>query len=291
MDRRFNLEEWILVHGKIYPGSNTPAQISRERRILLKIPLKHAANIPQPSKPITHLLSSTTLPSLIPTPPILATEFSIDPPILSTNYLPTLSLPPLAYTQSMLLLFGQAWFDGMHSVIDPTNKKRCLPFWILQYWLRMGHAITARAQWEAAHKWLLSLRNSVHPMSSVVQDALNSFQTLGWDVLLSEQTAGLQAAGLRPVALQSLNTAALLSTHMIRGGLVDAMIQLLVERVHLSPIHHQRVSVEDLTFSDTPIDHLPFRPWRLYRHCPALRRWDPAPLETLNQAFAACRRS
>ena len=242
MAQRFDLEEWTRLHGKIYPSSNTPAQISRKQWFLMKIPAEHAATIPQPSMPIAQLISSTTLPSLSVTTS-LSSEFSFDPPILLINNLSALCLPPLAHTESMLASFGQAWFDGKHSVVDPTNNKLRLPFWILQYWLRMGHAVTAKTRWEEAQKWLLTHQDLVHPMAGVVRDAIDSFKTLGWDVPLWHKGSNLQ----------SLNLVEFLSTRMIRGDLVDVMIESIVQRIRLNPDLHEQVSVEDL-LRMTPVE-------------------------------------
>jgi hypothetical protein len=254
MARHFDLEEWVRLHGKTYPTLNTPAQVSREQRFLMKIPAGHAAAIPPPSMPIALLISSTTLPSLSLTTASLSTEFSSDPPILSIDNLSALRLPPLAYTQSMLASFGQAWFDGKLSVVDPTNNKLRLPFWILQYWLKMGQATTAKSQWEAAQKWLLTHRDSIHPMAGVVQDAIDSFKTLGWNVRLSHQATNLR----------SLDIVELLSTQMIHSRVVDAMINSIAEHVRLDPDLHRRISVEDLTFSN--IARLDDDRWKQYEH-------------------------
>jgi len=58
---------------------------------------------------------------------------------------------------------------------------------------------------------------------------------LGWDVPLWHKGSNLQ----------SLNLVEFLSTRMIRGDLVDVMIESIVQRIRLNPDLHEQVSVED----------------------------------------------
>ena len=254
MTQRFNLGEWVVIHGKTFPETNTPAQIARERRLLLGIPADHTSNIPPASLAISLLLSMKLPPLLVTTP--TGSHPSPFSPEIPEQYvdLTRLSPPPLHHTKQLLASFNQAWFDGMQSVKYPGDDTMRLPFWILEYWLRMGHAIVAKSRWEAAHQWLLAHQASIHPLVRVVHDALESFQSVGWDVKLR----------LKGVELHSLELVELLSNGMVDGRLVDAMIESIADRVRLDPDLQHCVSVQDLSFSDTL--RLNDERWKQYNH-------------------------
>jgi hypothetical protein len=91
-------------------------------------------------------------------------------------------------------------------------------------------------------------------MAGVVQGAIDSFKTLGWDVQLLHQASDLR----------SLDIMELLSTQMIHSRVVDAMIKSIIKCLRLNPDLYCHVSVEDLTFSD--IVQLDDDCWKQYEH-------------------------
>jgi hypothetical protein len=85
------------------------------------------------------------------------------------------------------------------------------------------------------------LKGLANLLSSLVRDALDSFETTGWNTPLPAPAS----------FLTSLELSVFLSTQLVHGRVIDAMMASITERVRLTPILRDRVSVESLAFFDT----------------------------------------
>ena len=166
--------------------------------------------------------------------------FSLELPTLDYSFLGTLPLPPVAYTNHLLKVFGNTQHARNQSVVHPSIGAICLPFWILSYWAKLQSAFDGRHIWMATRDWLRARVGEGHPMSHLANDALNSFAHLGWNAPMASPATHLH----------TLDLASFLSTNMVHGTIIDAMIYQLVDHVRLIPALRGKVFVANLAFSD-----------------------------------------
>jgi hypothetical protein len=228
------------MHGNVFPAANTPLEITQEQQQLLRIPPEFASDIPDKSMPIARLLCFTSFPPFLDDTPY-TWLLSAEQPCRGISKFTTIEMPPVACVQHLLDSLDQALFDGMHSVVHPTYHTPLLPLWVLEYWVRMRNVVDARDQWAEARKWLLKCEDPANPLSSLVHDALKSFETVGWNTPLPAPAS----------FLSSLELSVFLSTRLVHGHVIDAMMASIADRVRLTPNLRGRISVESLTFLDT----------------------------------------
>jgi hypothetical protein len=189
----FNSSKWLNGQHR-YPKANIPKDILNERRRLLRIPLFYAGFIPSSKISIHDLLDSTSLPVFdnhLALHPNNNPIFSSRPADTNLPYdLTARAIPSVTSTSALLLSFGQHWFDGAQSLVDPREPSQSLPFWVLQYWNRLGLVLEAKHAWHIAHTWVISCASPLHPQFHVVQKVLTSFKILGWNVVMKGAAGG-----------------------------------------------------------------------------------------------------
>jgi Ulp1 protease family, C-terminal catalytic domain len=216
-----------------------------DRQDLLTIPPLMRAFVPSESLPVAHFLQFPSLPSIdhslsLPSQPFAF--FSID---YASETLPDAftecSLPPTAVSSRLLEIIPQAVDAGYQSIVDPRCSSLRLPIWVISYWHKLARASTGQKSWDAAHSWLSQRSGGNSAQAVIARDALQTFESLGWDVPLHGFAAGMQ----------SLHLAEFLASNVVKGRFVDAMIASISERVNCVPDLRKSVLIEDLTFSET----------------------------------------
>jgi hypothetical protein len=208
----------------------------------LRIPASHSTEIPPATCTVAQLLALETLPPVIDVTVVdLARYLSSEPASIEGIDISKLPLPPPAFTRSIKSAFHNTLLSGRRSVIHPHDSALRLPFWIVSYWDEMGRVVKARAEWNSAYLWLRRLEACVHPMVSLVTDALHSFTKLGWDIPLEGPAKILRTSEL----------ASFLSTNWVDGHLLDRILARIADRISTTPSLGDKVYLEDLTFSLT----------------------------------------
>lgn len=236
----FDSSKWISVQ-QCYPEANVPKDVLREHCRLLQPPQYYRGLIPLPTLAVQTLLD-ITLPSLDNDLTLGVETFSFSYAEADATLpfdIATRTIPPAAITSTLLLRFGQHWFNGARSIQDSRRPTQFLPFWVISYWNRLARVLDARHAWSTARAWIIECADASHPQFHVVRDALTLFETLGWNIMLQGAASGMR----------SCEWADFLSSNTVKGAFVEVMmktVELQVQRTcHLSGV----VSVEDLVFS------------------------------------------
>jgi hypothetical protein len=213
---------------------------SRRKRALLRVPSHHLARLPSSDISVSKFLE-------LPLPcfancnlPRDHVYFSHSKPSNMSEMTELHFIPPTDYTLSLLNVLEKALVDGFQSVIHPGASSILLPFWVLSYWAQMGHAIIAQAAWQKAFDWVYGHATSTHDLFRIADEALQSFDSLIWNAPLRGAARGI---GL-------LDLAGFLSTDLVKGGIVDSMMDSISERVNDTPHLRGKVLVQDLSASE-----------------------------------------
>jgi Ulp1 protease family, C-terminal catalytic domain len=230
------------------------------RQTLLSIPITYRKYIPNQAVSVVELLAFDPPPLLDPSGIDLTPVFSPRKPTINPALLQKLPVPPLDFTHTAKSAFEQARFNGQLSIVHPQDMTVHLPFWILTYWERMWHVLTARTSWFKARKWLQDLVTVIHPMSALVTKALNSLTIIGWDIFLSGPAKHLLTRNLTP----------LLSTSEIAGNLLDGILLRVIDHINVTQHLSGKVLLEDLSFSQTlglfEAEHESYHSKRSFQH-------------------------
>ncbi|THH14689.1 hypothetical protein EUX98_g9579 [Antrodiella citrinella] len=261
-------EDWIGQQKPFpSPESTVPNYIHDARKNVLAIPLALAeCLLPPDNLPVSELLK-------LPLPPsssaLLFTDitewFSKDPPFLAPptdlcRILKGRPVPPLGFLETLKAGFGQAWFDGSQSIVDPrfngsTSLER-LPLWVLQFWLDIGHVRESKGEWRTGLMWLTNLLGCPHianvddavqwaatsadqgvPFSGELIHAIQTFKMIGWNIRI-------QGAGPMQIEhLQSPRLAQLLGDNWIGALAMEAVLGGLLGRLERSPSHAKSVMI------------------------------------------------
>ena len=133
-------KQWIKA-GKQYPKDNTPYEVLWAREDILKIPDLHLKLLPAPNLPVAQFLQHELPPQ---SAEIIMTKvqswFTPDTPITDTKALLNRPIPPIIFLLDLEKGFGQAWFDGARSIVDPrfNNSTECFPLWVLTFWKKLS---------------------------------------------------------------------------------------------------------------------------------------------------------
>jgi hypothetical protein len=238
-----NLSSSSSVYGTETSHSPLPLAVVKGRKSLLCIPDDFRSHIPPSTMSIDELISSVSFPPSLdtPIPASTANVFSSMPPILDYSVVKSLPLPPLVYTNHVLNAFDDAWSTGKQSIMHPSDGTVHLPVWVLVYWKKLWNALDAKHKWTVVKDWLHTLSHEDHPMSKLAHEALHSFIHLGWNTSMHGAA----------IYLQTLDFVHFLSTNLINGSIVDAMMYHLAQRVKLNPTLQDDVYVGDLAISHT----------------------------------------
>jgi len=91
--------------------------------------------------------------------------FSKNPPIiLDPQILLRQSIPSPAFLNQLEEAIGQAWLDGVKSIIDwrINDGADCLPLWIITFWKEAERLNRMQSMWIQSMKWL-SVREPKNP--------------------------------------------------------------------------------------------------------------------------------
>lgn len=80
---------------------------------------------------------------------------------------------------------GQAWLDGMTSLVDPRfDEEIRWPLWVLTFWKKMLYILRAHNLWTKCQKWL-EYEKQNHQTDSltckILDDTLFRLTQIGWD--------------------------------------------------------------------------------------------------------------
>ncbi|KAJ2979226.1 hypothetical protein NUW54_g11171 [Trametes sanguinea] len=151
---RWDPSDWI-GRGLAYPANDTPAVVLAGRRLALAIPSRYEGLLPHPELSIDAFLEAhlpTQRSGLVSSTSMEL--FSKDAPNEDLAKIVHRPIPPSRVLKTLQQTFGQAWFDGARSVVDPYYKRSRLPLYAVSYWLELDRAIVKRAEWEACDQWL-----------------------------------------------------------------------------------------------------------------------------------------
>ncbi|KAG8727928.1 hypothetical protein FRC11_012175 [Ceratobasidium sp. 423] len=156
-------EYWISPHNpRIYPSLDVPKVVSNCRALILSYPPECAALLPPKTLPVSSLLKDwSTSPSPRQSPIDTGLHFDDahpDPNLHAIlNVLRVRStIPPLDHLLNLEEHFGQAWFDGKHSIIDSYYARIPLPFWIITLWKEYHELFCVHSRWLSAEEVIRS---------------------------------------------------------------------------------------------------------------------------------------
>lgn len=130
----FKESEWIGANKEYH---NVPTHVSDAKSNRLSVPQSYEGSFPSPDLPVIDFLA-LRLPRV--SSGIITTKlqlwFSTSEPTTNPDCLFTRAIPSPQFLKRLEEAFGQAWFDGAKSIVDPRfNKSRDrLPLWTLGFW-------------------------------------------------------------------------------------------------------------------------------------------------------------
>lgn len=151
--RPWKREEWIGV-GKKYPPSPPACVLAAREEVLRLSPLLAASYT---GHSILSLCHETILPSQSSSLVLVKPEHSYSKQPPNEDNLSAVVARPIPteeWINGMHVAFGQAWFDGAQSVVDPLRKDVRLPFPVLTFWRKASGALARRAIWLSSDDWL-----------------------------------------------------------------------------------------------------------------------------------------
>ena len=186
----FNEKKWIGV-GKIYPRKDTPLFMEWAKKAKLAVPPEYKHHFPSATLPVTDFINLKL--------PYASNElitaksgswFSPDCPDSDLTYLFERSIPPKEYVTTLDQAFGQAWFDGAKSIIDPrfNNGTERLPLWILTFWRDMDHVSRSQLTWKRSISWLDKEKTkhiNNHNTLAIIDRVKTKLASMGWNNPLS----------------------------------------------------------------------------------------------------------
>ncbi|KAG0694983.1 hypothetical protein DFH29DRAFT_1005851 [Suillus ampliporus] len=203
----FDPSEWISCSHS-FPQTGPPKFIQNEIKHLQSMPSWIHVSIPSRDLSVDTLLN-------------LPINLAFDDDFLSCP------IPSLTLSSELQQLFGQAWFNGCHSIIHTVFPTTPLPFWVLPFWYSMAQVMNAQSTWWAARDWVEKRQESADDDGfMVVMEILDVLGHLPWDVSL--KGFGAEAS------LRSSELTSLLANSKINGHLIDALIALAIEPLALS---------------------------------------------------------
>ena len=143
----FKESEWIGAN-KEY--RDVPTHVSDAKRDRLSVPHSYEGSFPSPDLPVTDFLA-LRLPHV--SNGIITTKlqlwFSNSEPMTNPDCLVTREIPSPKFLKRLDEAFGQAWFDGAKSIVDPrfNESQDRLPLWTLGFWKRMVSLVQSQAKW------------------------------------------------------------------------------------------------------------------------------------------------
>ena len=239
----FKESEWIGAN-KEY--RDVPTHVSDAKRDRLSVPPSYEGSLPSPDLPVTDFLA-LRLPrvsnGIVNTKPQL--WFSTGEPTTNPDCLITRAVPSPSFLKRLDEAFGQAWFDGAKSIVDPrfNESQDRLPLWTLGFWKRMASLVQSQEKWAESLRWVRKEKNRPNldqETQETLDDALATFDTIGWDCKLGYLRGATSAIRLPDI----LGTAWLSDDH------IDMMMEELSKNVAADPDLRDKVMVAPLAFAN-----------------------------------------
>lgn len=193
VDIQFHHSTWIGV-GKTF--SNTlPYVVYEKKREILRVPDPFQTGLPPPTTLINKFIQHPLpLQSSALSFHQTGEWFSTDIPLTSPEILLTRPIPPEKVLKDLDDTFGQMWFDGAASIVDPRFNcgTERFPLWVLTLWKETEKTIQHQKLWRSSVRWLELI---THP-KDVIMQAKNLIEKLPWNERLSSGGATtLELAG------------------------------------------------------------------------------------------------
>lgn len=156
----FCASEWLRC-GRTY--KDVPRNVELESIRISTVPSRWLSKLPE-----EHLSMSETVGRSLPLRDLsfhttnASTWFSAEGPSRNLTSLFKNSIPPKDTLIALGNAFGQAWFDGAQSIIDPRfESHQCrYPLWALTYWRRASTEVTRYEACLEARNWVRKQSNS-----------------------------------------------------------------------------------------------------------------------------------
>ena len=228
------LMKWIST-GQIYP-TNPPAAMRAYYDTLYDIPSKFQNRLIPNNMTVVDFIQ-LELPKK--TSAILTysakTWFSKQSPTEDIQCLVSRNLPSKNFVDNAKEVSGQAMLDGAMSIEDPQYKGGRLPLWTISFWARMHEICEEQEIWRQSGKWL-----DVNADNSAKMTAINEcwmvLGSLPWD-------EHLKIPGGKGT---TANLAGLLADKMLKGDLVDMMVEHLALRLRGDHAASETYEIETL---------------------------------------------
>ena len=228
IDEYFFEKDWI-GRGKIYDQTKLPAFVTIAKSKVLEIPQSLAIPFPKATLSVEDFLTYD-LPRVSAELISIKTDlwFSIDPPkTLVDNAILSRWIPSLEFLSQLEKSFGQAWFNGAKSVVDPRfNEGRDrLPLWIITYWREIAWCKELQSIWVASMSWLDREESKGKTSLELIQNVRQLLGELSWN----EKMSYCRGTTSTPELARFLGTAWLSDNH------IDMMIEELVNVLEFDP--------------------------------------------------------
>ncbi|KAG8757303.1 hypothetical protein FRC11_004662 [Ceratobasidium sp. 423] len=256
---------WIRPHNpRIYPLLDVPKVVSDHRALLLSYPPECTMLLPTKTLPVSSLLKDW-LGSPSPRQSLIDTGLHFDDAHPDPNCHAILNvlrvrstIPPLNRLLDLEQRFGQAWFDGKHSIIDSYYTKVPLPFWVITLWKDYHHLFGVRSQWLSAEEVIRSASSRDPDIDYKIRKeadcSVSSLQQVAWCAPI----CGFPSGGWRPNGLVPLTPSSVALTTEFLPFFQDKMlndeaINMMLHCIRLDVQHHSSlhssVVIADLVFT------------------------------------------
>ncbi|KAF9784786.1 hypothetical protein BJ322DRAFT_1196341 [Thelephora terrestris] len=231
---QFDPSVWIGVK-KVFSNS-LPNEVYEKKREILKIPEPVRTRLPAPTALVNKFIEHP-LPLQSGALSFHQTGewFSTDAPTTPPEILLTRTVPPERVLKTLDNAFGQKWFDGAASIVDPrfNNGTERFPLWVMSLWKETEKMIQHQKLWRSSVRWLES---GTHP-ENVVAQAKDLINELPWN------------KSLRLGGTTTLEFAGFLGASWLSDTQINMMIRVLQNRLKTDVDTGKEVLVEPIEFT------------------------------------------
>ncbi|KAG6916064.1 hypothetical protein DXG01_008589 [Tephrocybe rancida] len=251
----FSSTDWIGV-GKKYPTKNIPPEVLAAKADILRIPEHHTSEFPLDNLPATQFIA-LQLPRQ--SSDILSVKvkkwFSHDEPSTDVHLLLNRPIPSKMFLTDLADNFGQAWFNGAKSIIDPRYNGGTdrFPLWTLSFWNALGALVEKQEKWKRGDQWINDeFQQTKNPLTKKsLLDAKQTLATMGWNVPLSFSKGMVTTMDLALL----LGSGWLTDEHisMITADLSNEVASdpVLKDKIIIAPLSFAR----DIIYATDPMEH------------------------------------
>ncbi|KAF9034205.1 hypothetical protein BDZ89DRAFT_1111113 [Hymenopellis radicata] len=231
-EKEFKKAEWIGVN-KQYPSDDVPLPVQWARQDLYTLPWNARLLFPGP-----HLTPKQF--TRFPLPPLssafITTKewlwFSTDAPITDVSVLMRRPVPSDDYLTKLDRAFGQKWFDGAKSIVDPryNDGRERFPLWVLAFWREMNQVAKKQRQWRESLQYLDCLKKkcsdeTARAMLDAVTRVELRLEDIGWN----------QPLAYTSTTVTTLDLAVLLSSEWLSDDHINMMTEYLTNELRKKP--------------------------------------------------------